>query len=136
MSAPPPAPGANQTVEPYSIPISGSDDGSDDASSDDDATPNQGETKSTNRSSSTSRSAANPFTATTTSTGSAAAIDRDTSSMQEREVFSFGQNSYGELGHGLPNKKSSAASAKSQTFNEAGIRRGAPWKDSAWRGDG
>ena len=100
MSAPPPAPGANQTVEPYSIPISGSDDGSDDASSDDDATPNQGETKSTNRSSSTSRSAANPFTATTTSTGSAAAIDRDTSSMQEREVFSFGQNSYGELGHG------------------------------------
>ena len=28
-----------------------------------------------------------------------------------------------------------AAGEKSQTFNEAGIRRGAPWEDSAWRGD-
>ena len=29
-----------------------------------------------------------------------------------------------------------AAGEKSQTFNEAGTRREAPWEDSAWRGDG
>ena len=40
-----------------------------------------------------------------------------------------------DLGHGLLSKKRPAASEKRQTFNEAGMRRGALWEDSAWRGD-
>ena len=66
--------------------------GSDEDASDDSTTPNQGETKSNARSAATS-------TATTTASSSFSSSS-SSSSMQEREVYSFGQNSYGELGHG------------------------------------
>ena len=89
MNPPPPEP--NQNQPPYGLPTS------DESGSDDDQ-PNQETKSSSNHShSSSSPTSFSPSISTTTTPISSSA---STNSLTEREVYSFGQNSYGELGHG------------------------------------
>ena len=79
MSEQPSAPDNTSNQGPYSVPA--------DDYTDEDSTPNQGETKSYSGRSENDENASHDSTSTS-------------SALQEREVYSFGQNSYGELGHG------------------------------------